>query len=262
MFPLEIGIGWHPGIKRQARPNEDSVTALRGTCVYKDQLVPFGLFIVADGMGGHEFGQEASHIAVRTMTQSVLQCVVTSGEMSDELFRDILINGVQQAHEAIGLYAREREVDMGTTLTAAMVVNTKAYVVNVGDSRTYHYRSLDGLSQITRDHSLVAQLVATGAITSEEVYTHPQRSKLYRSLGDRRSIKVDSFTVDLQAGDWLLLCSDGLWEMVRPPEIERIMASRGTARQKSDMLVQAALQGGGSDNVSVIVARVVVGDQE
>ena len=146
---------------------------------------------------------------------------------------------------------------MGTTLTAALVIGSKSYVVNVGDSRTYMYRRGKGLSQITRDHSLVARLVASGLITSDDIYTHPERNLVERGLGDRRSVEVDCFTVDLLARDWLLLCSDGLWEMVRDPEIERIMKKEGDPSQMSDLLVQAALKGGGVDNVSVIVARVM-----
>jgi len=110
--------------------------------------------------------------------------------------------------------------------------------------------------QITRDHSLVARLVACGAITPDEVYTHPGRNLIDRNMGSTNRVEVDSFIVDLRKGDWLLLCSDGLWEMVRDREIERIMKSESDPAQMSDMLVQAALKGGGADNVSVIVARV------
>ena len=152
---------------------------------------------------------------------------------------------------------QEKGANMGTTLTAALVIGSKAYVVNVGDSRTYMYRRGKGLSQITRDHSLVARLVASGLIASDDIYTHPERNLVERGLGDRRSVEVDCFTVDLHARDWLLLCSDGLWEMVRDPEIERIMKKEGDPSQMSDLLVQAALKGGGVDNVSVIVARVM-----
>ena len=252
-----VGMGWDAGIKRKRDPNEDSIAAIQGTCTYKEQLIPFDLFIVADGMGGHANGQEASRIAIQTMTQSVLQNMVTSTELTDTLFSKILVHGVQQANMTIWQSNQEKGANMGTTLTAALVIGSKAYVVNVGDSRTYMYRQGKGLSQITRDHSLVARLVASGLIASDDIYTHPERNLVERGLGDRRSVAVDYFTVDLQARDWLLLCSDGLWEMVRDPEIERIMKKEGDPSQMSDLLVQAALKGGGVDNVSVIVARVM-----
>ncbi len=145
---------------------------------------------------------------------------------------------------------------MGTTLTAALVLEEKAYIVNVGDSRTYILREGLGLTQITHDHSLVARLVNEGVITPEEVYTHPERNKVYRSLGCREQVEVDWYMLNLCQHDRLLLCSDGLWEMVRDPEIERLLRYERDTTRVCDLLVQAALHGGGKDNVSAIVVRV------
>jgi len=146
---------------------------------------------------------------------------------------------------------------MGTTITAVLIIGNTAYVANVGDSRTYLYRESDGLIKVTRDHSAVARLVETGAITPDEVYTHPKRNEIYRSLGNSASVKVDTFTVPLKVGDLLLLCSDGLWEMVRDADIERIIeAALPVSSQICDMLVEAALAGGGKDNISVIAVCV------
>ncbi len=253
----KIGVGWNTGIKRRHRPNEDGLTAIQGTCTYRDQLVPFDLFIVADGMGGHADGQEASHLAIQNMTPIVLRNLVMSNEISELLLIEILKYGVQQANQAIWRRNHEMNSDMGTTLTAALIIGGSAYVVNVGDSRTYLYRQAQGLLQITRDHSLVARLVANGVITPDEMYTHPSRNLVERGLGDKHYVEVDHFIVELCKGDWLLLCSDGLWEMVRDMEIAQIMSSGNAPEEISDLLVQAALDGGGMDNVSVIVARVM-----
>ncbi len=253
---LEVGVGWNSGITRKQQPNEDSLVVLQGTCTYNDRLVPFGLFVVADGMGGHDFGQEASHIAIQSMMQGVLRDIVASDSLNDTIIIDLLVNGVEQANTAICTRCREWGKDMGTTLTAALIVDIKAYIVNVGDSRTYLYDDANGLTQITRDHSLVANLVMAGAITPEEVYTHPERNKVYRSLGNRDGVEVDWFTRELRRGDSLLLCSDGLWEMVRDPDIRQLLSSGHEPTQVCDMLVHAALRGGGADNVSVIVVRV------
>jgi serine/threonine protein phosphatase PrpC len=254
--PLSVGVGWHVGIKRRRAPNEDSVVAVQSTCTYQGRLIPFGLFVVADGMGGYAGGQEASRIAIQSMMHTVLQNIIMSNELSDEFLTDMLIGGVEWANQTIYQRGQERGIEMGTTLTAALVFGAKVYVVNVGDSRTYLYRNGVGLTQITRDHSLVATLVTFGEITADEIYTHPERNKVYRSLGMKEHVDIDWFVVDLCSRDRLLLCSDGLWEMVRDPEISRILANANDATRASDTLVQAALHGGGADNVSVIVVQV------
>src|SRR5947209_12596448 len=141
----------------------------------------------------------------------------------------------------IGFYTTGRETEMGTTITAALVIDTTAYVVNVGDSRTYLYHEGEGLSQITKDHSLVARLVETEQIEPDDVYTHPQRNQIYRCVGNRGGIDVDWFLVSVQRGDRLLLCSDGLWEMVRDPAIEQMVGRKITVAAISEHLVRAAL---------------------
>lgn len=254
--PLEVGVGWNSGITRVDKPNEDSIVALQGTCTYHEQLMPFALLVVADGMGGHDNGREASRLAMQSMMHTVLQNIVMGRELSDEFLIDMLIGGVEWANRAILQYARQLNGNMGTTLTAALVVGHKAYIVNVGDSRTYLFRSGFGLKQVTRDHSVVATLVAFGEITPDQVYTHPERNKVYRSLGHTEHIDVDWFMLDLSSQDALLLCSDGLWEMVRNPDIAYILQHYSDAVASSDALVKAALRGGGKDNISVIVARV------
>ena len=177
--------------------------------------------------------------------------------MSDELLTEVLCDGVRQANSAVYERGREIGAEMGTTMTAALVLDSAAYVVNVGDSRTYQFREGVGLRQVTRDHSLVARLVAAGRIAPDDVYTHPDRNQVYRGLGDKQRVEVDSFRLTLQPGDRLLLCSDGLWEMVRDPEIEHILRhATWTPSQVSNALVRAALNGGGLDNISAIVAHV------
>jgi serine/threonine protein phosphatase PrpC len=226
---------------------------LQGICTYQTQLVPFGLFIVADGMGGHAFGQEASRLATQSIMQTVVHKITKSENLHDDLLIELLIEGVGLANQHICTHSEKRGKEMGTTITAALVVEQRAYIVNVGDSRTYLYRQDDGLSQITRDHSLVAHLVANGLITPEAVYTHPERNKVYRSVGNPDGVEVDWFTVDLHEEDHLLLCSDGLWEMVRDHDIERILHSQHDCTTMSNELVAAALHNGGTDNISVIV---------
>jgi serine/threonine protein phosphatase PrpC len=254
--PLEVGIGWNVGIKRQRTPNEDSVMVLQNICTHHGQLMPFSLLMVADGIGGYECGVEASRMAMHNMMHTVLQNIMLSDELSDELFTDMLVGGVDWANRTIYQRGREWGKAMGTTLTAVLVVRMKAYVVNVGDSRTYLYREGVGLRQITHDHSIVATLVASGKIAPDEVYTHPERNKVYRCVGCDEHVDVDCFVIDLRQSDRLVLCSDGLWEMVRDPTIVRILHHYQDSSEASNALVEAALHGGGVDNVSVIVVRV------
>jgi serine/threonine protein phosphatase PrpC len=254
-----VGIGWDTGIARRHKPNEDGLVALHSTCTHNGRLLPLDLYVVADGMGGHSHGQEASHLAIRCMTQAVVPDIISSVHITDDFLVETLVEGVQWANQTVHASSQQSGVEMGTTITAALVFDGKAYIVNVGDSRTYVYREREGrLSQVTRDHSLVARLVEVGAISRDEVYTHPDRNKVYRGLGDKDAVKVDWFTVPVHPGDCLLLCSDGLWEMVRDKGIERILKKcAGDPLQASADLVKAALDGGGADNISVIVARVI-----
>jgi len=253
---LLVGIGLDPGIARKDAPNEDTLFAIQGMRPTSAGPQPTGLFIVADGMGGHARGQEASKLAVHALSDTVVPTLLQPVD-NDETFSDLLKDGVHRANLALYRRNREQEHMMGTTLTAALVIATTAYVVNVGDSRTYLYRPSEGLRQITRDHSVVARLVEDGIISSNDVYTHPRRNQIYRCLGEHATVEVDTFVVSLQAEDVLVLCSDGMWEMVRDDEIERIIASSNShPSQISNMLIQAALIGGGADNISVIAVCV------
>src|ERR1019366_419370 len=212
---------------------------------------PVGLFIVADGMGGHAHGQEASKLAVHAISDAIVPTLMRQVD-NDEFLPDLLKDGVHRANLAIYRRNREQEHMMGTTLTAVLVVGRTAYVVNVGDSRTYLYRPAEGMRQLTRDHSVVARLVENGAIAREDIYTHPKRNQIYRCLGERASVEVDTFVKPLQADDVLVLCSDGLWEMVHDDEMEGIIASSATyPSQMSKLLIQGALMRGGADNISV-----------
>ena len=254
---LAVGHLTDAGIKRKHKPNEDSLFAIQGARTSNAQPQQFGLFVVADGMGGHANGQDASRQAIQTIIDYVLPTASSSKQADDEAFLNLLREGVQCANQAVHQRNLEERADMGTTMTAALVAGATAYVANVGDSRTYLYREHEGLTKITHDHSVVASLVEAGIIKPDDIYTHPKRNQIYRSLGEKPVVDVDAFIVPLQVGDKLLLCSDGLWDMVRDPEIQRLMSLPAPdPMQTSKDLIQAALDGGGEDNVSVIVVYV------
>jgi serine/threonine protein phosphatase PrpC len=253
---LVVGVGLDPGIVRKNAPNEDTLLAIQGTRVTERGSEPIGLFVVADGMGGHANGQEASRIAIQTMSDIIVP-VIMRGTDGDDDFLQLLKEGVHRAN--LTLYQRNRQQPqmMGTTLTAAIVAANTAYVVNVGDSRAYIYRKGAQLIPITRDHSIVARMVESGAITRDEVYTHPKRNQIYRCIGEKAAVEADTFVEELHYGDVLLLCSDGLWEMVRDEDMQKIIESSAPhPSQTSSMLVQAALDRGGADNISVVIVHM------
>jgi serine/threonine protein phosphatase PrpC len=257
---LSAGVGLDPGKKRRGKPNEDFVFAAQGTVAATQ--APSGLFVVADGIGGHVNGQEASRLAIETIVDSVLP-QVRAGQMDGASWDELLRNGVERANVAV--YQRNQQLagsTMGTTVTAALIVGPEVFVANVGDSRTYLYRPGLGLMQLTCDHSTVAQLVEIGAITRDEIYTHPQRNEIYRSLGAAPSVEVDVFRETLQDGAALLLCSDGLWEMVPDEQqLAHVLSSTwASADHMAERLVQLALSGGGRDNIGLVVVQVRIQD--
>ncbi len=252
---LRIGTALDPGIERKRSPNEDTLSVTHDI-IGSASSKPFVLLIVADGMGGQGHGQEASRLAVGSLVEYVAGSLCTQQAMP-QTFLCLLEEGVQHANRVVYQRNREQRTAMGTTMTASLIVDTTAYVAHVGDSRCYLYREPGGLSQITHDHSLVAALVTAGVIQPEDIYTHPRRNLIYRCLGEKASVEVDTHSVPLAAGDILLFCSDGLWEMVRDQQIAAILTSPMPGpSHTAHALIQAALAGGGEDNVSVIVVQV------
>src|SRR5581483_2164253 len=165
-----------------------------------------------------------------------------AGVVPENSYEQLLVEGVQTANQAVHQHNMDQRADMGTTVTAALIVDTVAYVANVGDSRTYLYREGEGLSKVTQDHSVVASLVSAGIIKPDDIYTHPKRNQIYRSLGERENVEVDPFVVQLQPDDRILLCSDGLWDMVRDPLIEGVIKQNSSDLEKTaDGLIKAAL---------------------
>jgi protein phosphatase len=171
---------------------------------------------------------------------------------------DQLRTAIQEANKAILSYGDRKTSarGLGSTVTAALIQNDQAYIANVGDSRTYLFRD-NQLQKLTEDHSLVAKLVESKQITDEEVYTHPQRNLIYRSLGaGHRNIEIDIFHQVLHPGDKLLLCSDGLWEMVHHRDLEDLLKEQSNPQIICDKLITLANENGGEDNITAIVVNV------
>ena len=171
---------------------------------------------------------------------------------------DQLKAAVRQANKAILEYGENQRSarGLGCTLTMALVQDGHVHIANIGDSRTYLLRNGE-LTLLTRDHSLVAKLVETHQISADDVYTHPQRNLIYHSLGaGHKHVDPDVFHEALQPGDKLLLCSDGLWEMVRPPALLQALTGQDDVEKICDNLIHLANANGGEDNISAVVVRV------
>lgn len=257
--PLRARTGYatDPGMVRDY--NEDSLLAWDLRLIWNNQPTNIGLYIVADGMGGHEGGEIASGIAINTIAQimvpTLLDPLLRSGPVSTSTLADRIVQAVVQANAAIYEESvRNGGTDMGTTLTMAVVVGDRAVVGNVGDSRTYLYRNNE-LTRISKDHSLVQRLVDIGQITADDVYTHPNRNAILRSLGDNADPDVDTFEVRLESNDSLFLCSDGQWEMVRDQHMAQIIGKHESPPDACDELIRAANAAGGEDNIANILVR-------
>ncbi len=214
------------------------------------------LFLVADGMGGHRAGDFASRCAVETVVEEVRR----SGRVMAE---NVLEEAIRKAHGEILQRAGEDErlTGMGTTLVAASVRDHVLTVANVGDSRLYVIGR--EIRQITRDHSLVEEMVRAGALDKSAARSHPEKNIVTRAIGGGENAEADFFTVLLQEGDLILLCSDGLTNMLEDEEIASICREEGTLEERAERLIEAANAHGGLDNIAVILVEPFVrGDSE
>ncbi|MFB0537009.1 MAG: zinc-ribbon domain-containing protein [Anaerolineae bacterium] len=255
---LVVGKRSDPGMVRDL--DEDSILTVDLSCICESRTGPtIGFYAVADGMGGHEGGELASKLALQVLADRILNSILLPELSGDSCLVETIIyhlkEATQEANKRIFTVRREKGTEMGTTLTTALVRDSVAYVANVGDSRTYVWGQ-EGLKQVTTDHSVVASLIATGMAQPEELYTHPQRNVVYRSLGDKSEVEIDTFVCKLTAGDRLILCCDGLWEAIRDEGIEEIMLRESNPQIACDELVRMANLAGGEDNISVIVVKV------
>lgn len=213
------------------------------------------VFIVADGMGGHNAGDYASRYAVETVVDEI-------GASFEKNPVRILGGAIEKANTLIRQKAQENEAysGMGTTMVAATFIGRYLEVANVGDSRLYVIR--DEIKQITRDHSLVEEMVRMGGIDKESAKNHPDKNIITRAIGARDDVEADFFNMELQTGDMVLLCSDGLTNMIDDEEIHRILTEDGSLEDRVEKLVETANRNGGKDNISVIVIEPLADEVE
>lgn len=250
----KMEVGWATHIGRQRKLNEDALLVVEAWQEGYYSLPPFGLFIVADGMGGHLSGEVASTLAVRTAASYILQRIYLSHLNRQEhgadqpSLQEIMTEAIRVAHEVVTVQVPGG----GTTLLCALILGNSVYIANVGDSRAYLLTPSDA-QQITRDHSLVDLLVEMGQMSAEDAAHHPQRNVLYRAVGQHGPLDVDTFRCSLRSGETLLLCTDGLWEMVPDTEIVQTVATAPSLQAACERLVEQANEAGGKDNITVIL---------
>lgn len=242
---------------RERTHNEDTLFIVN---TYLDGIDPglaLGLYIVADGMGGHQSGEVASHLAVQGAGFYLLEQLIGSQiferkGFTEQEVKDLLAESVKQAQALIC----QRVPGGGTTLTLALILGDRMFTAHVGDSRLYLLSKNGKMTITTKDHSLVKRLVDLGEITEVEAATHPQRNVLYRALGQTDALEPDIDQLKLEKGDLILICSDGLWGVVDKAALMAILEDDDLdLDQKACVLVDAANQAGGPDNISVVLVK-------
>lgn len=245
-------------VGKQRELNEDSLFALTATMAGNSGNLPFGLYIVADGMGGHQFGEVASNAAIRSVAGYIIKkfhpfLFHIKPDTMEESFQEIMQAAVRDAQRAI----QKEAPGSGTTLTAALVVGQQITIAHVGDSRAYFIHPDGRVEPITRDHSLVKRLEELGHITPEEAANYPHRNVLYRALGQGEVLDPDIFTLGFPQPGQLMICSDGLWGVITEQDLVRAINEAPNLQRACQNLVNAANAAGGPDNISVILAQLL-----
>lgn len=250
-----VGVGQSVG--RQREHNEDALYSLSSTLSDGNSELPFGLFIIADGMGGYEYGEVASSVAARIMVEQILSRVYLpninlSGSHNGESIQEVMETAVSLCQQGVIRNAPGG----GTTLTVALVVGEQVTLAHVGDSRAYFIFQDGRVQMISHDHSYVKRLIELGQLTEADAAIHPQRNVLYRALGQSEPFRPDIQTFPIPKPGFLLLCSDGLWGVVPEDKIYEIVTLSTDPATACSRLVEEANLAGGPDNISVIIVQI------
>jgi len=260
MAKFEVKLGQRTDVGRERTLNEDSLLTLSSSQLARSKID--GIFVVADGMGGHSAGDAASSYVVETLQNTFSgdayrQWVASLGVTEDALSL-VMSRVIEESNAKLYQASIEGSLPdgMGTTVTAAGLIGDNLHIAHVGDTRAYLIRN-GQISQLTRDHSWVAEQVELGVISKEQAEQHPDRNILTRAVGTDPTVEVDVYTTNIQDGDILLLCSDGLCGLVSDAEILQHVLENPIPKQACDKLVQLANARGGPDNITVLIATFV-----
>lgn len=282
----QVGYASDTGRKYVAETNEDMLLIVQGLCAnLTPPPRPFGLFAVADGLrdqqGKSAGGHEASRLAIETVADVLLPLLATPlaataytppggygsaitrpGQGSrppvlpDSTLEHWMRESVRRASQVIFHCNADYETSMASTLTMALVYKRRLHIVSVGDCRAYHYRPSGGLSLLTSDHTLAANLVQAHLLQPDEVYSSAKNKQLYRFLGQSSQVQVDYFTSEVEVNNLVLLCTNGLWHMLRDARLQELLARGGDSQKLARTLVDEANLAGGEGNISVILVRI------
>ena len=256
MKQLIASVGQSVG--KQREHNEDSLLAITSTISGSVDSIPFGLYIVADGMGGHQFGEVASNAAVRIMGGNITKKFHSylynlPTQALQESLQEVMEASIMEAHQ----YVQREAPGSGTTVTAALVLGQQVTIAHVGDSRANSIFPDGRIEAITRDHSLVKRLEELGHLSKEEVATFPHRNVLIRALGQGEALEADIFTIPFPQTGYLMLCSDGLWGVISEKDIYRSIVEAPNLHRACQNMVEAANAAGGPDNITVILVQMI-----
>ncbi|MBN2555936.1 MAG: serine/threonine-protein phosphatase [Anaerolineales bacterium] len=248
-----FGTAQSTGIERNH--NEDSLLVYMGKSIGANTIPAFGMFVVADGMGGHRAGEIASSVSVRTVAHQLMKEIflrLLDPGMLDDM--PPILEIMREAMEDANRHVVDVVPGGGTTLTTVVMLGQQLTIGHVGDSRAYLVQN-GALELLTRDHSLVERLRELGQLSKEEAETHPQRNVLYRAIGQGESLEVDVDTFHTPQDASLLLCSDGLWGVVEEEAMLGIIASSKHPQEACERLVNAANEAGGPDNITAVLVQ-------
>lgn len=249
-------LGFASNVGKVRRVDEDSLLALEIQTAYLSEPRSRLLLMVADGMGGHRRGDVASRTAVRAVARTLIPLLTTNEDIPRATYDREIRAAVYNANQAIFEEARRNPEceGMGTTLSLAVVDGRNLHLANVGDSRAYIVNERE-IIQVTRDHSLVQELVDRGELLPEEARHHPRKNVITMALGVYEEITPDIGTLTTEPGDMVLLCCDGLINHVDDEDIHRVVIEANDPQTACEILIALANKGGGTDNISIIVAR-------
>jgi PPM family protein phosphatase len=257
--PPQLLVGSAQSVGKMRDHNEDSLFTLSSVFADGDTQIPFGIFIIADGMGGHQHGEIASRSASKAAADYLVSKLFSpimglQNESSGESIVEILNAAVQRAQDIVV----RKAPGGGTTLTISVVIGTQVFVAHVGDSRLYLIQKDGSLEQKTKDQSLVSRLVEQGHLSKEEAETHPQRNVLYRAIGQQEPFDPDIEVFQFPENAYMMMCTDGLWGSISPEEISKNVSSSQDLTSACHLMTEAANLAGGPDNISVILVKLIV----